>query len=143
MGLGGAPHKPLFPGGMPGPPSSSSPSGGKPPLPSSSAGAGGAQMMAVAPNNQVHQTRQEALQNVESTIAELGGIFQQLATMVAEQGEMAIRIDENIDETLSNVDMAQTHLLKYLNRISSNRWLILKIFAVLMVFLVIFVIFVA
>jgi syntaxin 5 len=42
----------------------------------------------------------------------LGGIFQQLATMVAEQGELAIRIDENIDETASNVEMAQTHLLK-------------------------------
>eukprot|EP00976_Prorocentrum_cordatum_P113295 1195675-Prorocentrum_minimum.AAC.8 len=54
----------------------------------------------------------QALQNVESTIAELGGIFQQLATMVAEQGELAVRIDENIDETLSNVEMAQTHLLK-------------------------------
>jgi syntaxin 5 len=86
---------------------------------------------------------QQALQNVESTIAELGGIFQQLATMVAEQGEMAIRIDENVDETISNVDMAHTHLLKYLSRISSNRWLIMKIFAVLMFFLVVFVVFIA
>ena len=31
-------------------------------------------------------SRTEALQNVERTITELGGIFQQLATMVAEQG---------------------------------------------------------
>ena len=48
---------------------------------------------------------------------------------------MAIRIDENIDDTLSNVESAQTQLLKYLNTISSNRWLVMKIFAVLMVFL--------
>eukprot|EP00240_Pyramimonas_obovata_P006038 CAMPEP_0118939452 /NCGR_PEP_ID=MMETSP1169-20130426/28927_1 /TAXON_ID=36882 /ORGANISM="Pyramimonas obovata, Strain CCMP722" /LENGTH=319 /DNA_ID=CAMNT_0006883725 /DNA_START=215 /DNA_END=1174 /DNA_ORIENTATION=- len=117
--------------------------GGAAPGAAPSFGGGGQQMMATMPQANVHASRAEALQNVESTIAELGGIFQQLATMVAEQGELAVRIDENIDETLSNVEMAQTHLLKYLNRISSNRWLILKIFFVLMIFLVIFVVFVA
>lgn len=60
-----------------------------------------------------------------------------------EQGELAIRIDENVDETLANVDSAQDQLLKYLNSISSNRWLIMKIFFVLMLFLVAFVVFVA
>lgn len=60
-----------------------------------------------------------------------------------EQGEMAIRIDENVDETVSNVDAAQAQLLRYLNTISSNRWLFMKIFAVLVVFLVIFVVFIA
>ncbi len=80
---------------------------------------------------------------MEKTIAELGGVFQQLATMVAEQGEMAIRIDENMDETIGNVDNAQVQLMKYLETITSNRWLILKIFGVLMVFMTIFVLFVA
>jgi hypothetical protein len=37
------------------------------------------------------QNRAEALQNVESTIVELSNIFSQLATMVAQQGEIAIR----------------------------------------------------
>ena len=43
------------------------------------------------------------------------------------QGEMAIRIDENVDDTLANVTDAQAQLLKYLNTISSNRWLIMKV----------------
>lgn len=60
-----------------------------------------------------------------------------------EQGEMAIRIDENVDDTLANVDSAQAQLLKYLNSISSNRWLIMKVFFVLMLFLIIFVVFLA
>lgn len=64
-------------------------------------------------------------------------------SQVEEQGELAIRIDENVDETFSNVDSAQDQLLKYLNSISSNRWLIMKIFFVLMLFLVVFVVFVA
>ncbi|XP_077225171.1 syntaxin of plants 31 isoform X2 [Tasmannia lanceolata] len=88
------------------------------------------------------QSRAVALQNVESTISELGGIFTQLATMVAQQGELAIRIDDNMDESLSNVENARGALLKHLNRISSNRWLLIKIFAILILFLMIFVFFV-
>lgn len=89
------------------------------------------------------QSRAEALQNVESTIHELGNIFQQLATMVSQQGEIAIRIDENMDDTLANVEGAQGQLLKYLNGISSNRWLMIKIFFVLVIFLMFFLFFVA
>ncbi|KAJ8755106.1 hypothetical protein K2173_016850 [Erythroxylum novogranatense] len=89
------------------------------------------------------QSRAEALHNVESTIHELSDIFTQLATMVSQQGELAIRIDENMDETLSNVEGAQSQLVRYLNSISSNRWLMIKIFFVLIVFLMIFLFFVA
>lgn len=89
------------------------------------------------------QSRSEALQNVESTIHDLGSIFNQLATLVSQQGELAIRIDENMDDTLGNVEGAQGALLKYLNSISSNRWLMIKIFFVLVFFLMIFLFFVA
>lgn len=37
------------------------------------------------------QGRAQALHSVESTIHELGNIFTQLATMVSQQGELAIR----------------------------------------------------
>lgn len=53
------------------------------------------------------------------------------------------RIDENMDDTLANVEGAQSQLVRYLNSISSNRWLMLKIFFVLVVFLLIFLFFVA
>ena len=97
--------------------------------------------MQLQPQDTYLTNRAEAMQNVESTIVELGGIFQQLAHMVKEQGEMAVRIDENITETFGNVESAQGQLLKYLNNISSNRWLVMKIFFVLMVFLIVFVVF--
>ncbi|KAK1320949.1 Syntaxin-31 [Acorus calamus] len=77
------------------------------------------------------QSRAVALQNVESTISELGGIFTQLATMVAQQGEIAIRIDDNMEESLMNVGNARSAILQNLNRISSNRWLLIKIFVIL------------
>ncbi|OMO80795.1 hypothetical protein CCACVL1_12742 [Corchorus capsularis] len=89
------------------------------------------------------QSRAEALHNVESTIHELSSIFTQLATMVSQQGELAIRIDENMDESLANVEGAQSQLVRYLNSISSNRWLMIKIFFILIVFLMFFLFFVA
>ncbi|KAM1200740.1 hypothetical protein ACFX2I_016979 [Malus domestica] len=89
------------------------------------------------------QSRAEALQNVESTIHELSNIFNQLATLVSQQGEVAIRIDENMEDTLANVEGAQGALLKYLNSISSNRWLMIKIFFILIFFLMVFLFFVA
>ncbi len=49
-----------------------------------------------------------------------------------------MRIDENLGDSVANVENAQTQLLKYLNTISSNRWLIIKIMAVLMFFSMIF-----
>ncbi|KAG7572282.1 SNARE domain [Arabidopsis suecica] len=89
------------------------------------------------------QSRAEALHNVESTIHELSNIFTQLATMVSQQGEIAIRIDQNMEDTLANVEGAQSQLARYLNSISSNRWLMMKIFFVLIAFLMIFLFFVA
>ncbi|KAL6131581.1 hypothetical protein ACLB2K_069955 [Fragaria x ananassa] len=89
------------------------------------------------------ESRATALQNVESTISELSGVFTHLATMVAHQGELAIRIDDNMDESLTNVEGAHSALLRNLNRISSNRWLIIKIFAILIFFLIVFIFFVA
>jgi len=64
-------------------------------------------------------------------------------SQVQEQGELTIRIDENIDDTLANVDSAQAQLLKYMNSISSNRWLVMKVFAVLLFFLFVFIFFIA
>lgn len=62
---------------------------------------------------------------------------------VQEQGELTIRIDENIDDTLTNVESAHSQLLKYMNSISNNRWLVMKVFAVLLFFMFIFIFFIA
>jgi len=86
-------------------------------------------------------SRADAVANIERTITELQGIFQQLATLVAEQQEMVDRIDNNIDHTSSHVENAQLQLLHYLSNVSSNRWLIFKIFILVIFFLFIFVVF--
>lgn len=83
--------------------------------------------------------RSNAVEAIESTIQELGGIFQQLATMVSEQREMIQRIDADTEDISLNVTGAQRELLKYYSRISSNRWLIMKSFGVILFFFLIWV----
>ncbi|KAI3402430.2 sed5 [Candida oxycetoniae] len=80
------------------------------------------------------QSRNRAVENIESTINEVGNLFQQLATMVSEQGEQIQRIDANVEDISLNISGAQRELLKYYAHITSNRWLFLKIFGVLIIF---------
>ncbi|GFF31621.1 integral membrane protein sed5 [Aspergillus udagawae] len=90
-------------------------------------------------NNTYIQARGEAIDAIERTISELGGIFGQLAQMVSEQSEMIQRIDANTEDVVDNVEGAQRELMKYWNRVSGNRWLIAKMFGVLMIFFLLWV----
>jgi syntaxin 5 len=85
------------------------------------------------PANAYIQERGQAIEAIERTINELGSIFGQLASMVSEQGEMLQRIDANTEDVVDNVQGAQRELLKYWNRVQGNRWLVAKMFGVLMV----------
>ncbi|KAI5779085.1 t-SNARE [Geopyxis carbonaria] len=83
--------------------------------------------------------RSEAIEAIEKTITELGGIFGQLAQMVSEQSEMIQRIDHETDDVVTNVEGGQRELLKYWGRVSSNRWLVVKMFGVMMIFFLLWV----
>ncbi|KAG4302196.1 hypothetical protein PCANB_001403 [Pneumocystis canis] len=85
------------------------------------------QMHLLEEQNPYINSRSSAIQSIESTIHELGSIFSQLAQMVAEQRETVQRISTNTDDIVNNVGSAQQELLKYYQRISSNRWLMLKV----------------
>lgn len=89
------------------------------------------------------QSRANTMQNIESTIVELGGIFQQLAHMIKEQEEVMLRIDANVEDAALNVEAGHGEILKYFRSVTSNRWLMIKIFGVLIFFFIFFVIFMA
>uniref|UniRef100_A0A5S6R0Y9 t-SNARE coiled-coil homology domain-containing protein n=1 Tax=Trichuris muris TaxID=70415 RepID=A0A5S6R0Y9_TRIMR len=86
------------------------------------------------------RARAETMSNIETTIVELGQIFAQLGRMVQEQGELVQRIDSNVEETTFHVQSAHLELVKYFRSISRNRWLAIKVFAVLIAFFVFFVV---
>ena len=83
------------------------------------------------------------MQNIEKTIVELGGIFSQLAHMIKEQEEIMVRIDSNVEDVAANVEAGHGEILKYFQSVTSNRWLMIKVFGVLIFFFIFFVIFMA
>mmetsp|Transcript_13273 Transcript_13273/g.19848 ORF Transcript_13273/g.19848 Transcript_13273/m.19848 type:complete len:308 (+) Transcript_13273:25-948(+) len=82
--------------------------------------------------------RASAIRNIESTLHELGGMYTKMASIVAAQNEIAIRIDENMTDTLEQTEMGHNQLMKYYTAISGNRSLIIKIFIILIGILLLF-----
>jgi len=76
-------------------------------------------------------------------LGELGGIYERMLNMVQAQGEVAISIERNLEETNENVSNGVAELKTLLSSVSSNRWLIIKVFFVLILFAVFFTVFVA
>ncbi|KAG6618577.1 Syntaxin 5 [Phytophthora cinnamomi] len=68
------------------------------------------------------------------------GMYTRMATMVAEQGEIISRIDDDMDIAQTNVEAAHGELLKLFNMVQGNRSLILKIFLVLILVIFLFVV---
>ena len=89
------------------------------------------------------QSRADAMQNIESTIFKLGGIFNQLASMIKGQEEIMDRIDSNVENAAETVKAGHLEILKYFQSVTSNRWLMVKIFGILIFFFIFFVIFMA
>jgi syntaxin 5 len=55
----------------------------------------------------------------------------------------ALRIDANVEEADINVNEAQRQLVKYMATLGSQRWLMLRVFGVLLILFVAFVLFAA
>jgi len=99
-------------------------------------------MMPLDQDRQHTSSRAAAVESIEKTLSELQNIFGDLMSLVAEQGDMIQRLDANIDNTALYVDRGHNELLKHLYNISSNRGLMIKLFIVLIVFMVLFVVFI-
>jgi hypothetical protein len=68
------------------------------------------QLTMAAPQDVYYSSRSEALHNVEATIVELGGIFQQLAHMVRPSANLQIPMHQlaNCAHDLATLDMTGT-----------------------------------
>jgi len=88
-------------------------------------------------------SRHAAVQQIETIIAEISQMFLKLTTILAKQEEDLKLIGEETEDTYHQTQSAYEQLTKYFESISSEKILILKVFAVLILFLIFFVIFVA
>lgn len=99
------------------------------------------EQMQMVPANSYGKARVEAVENIQKTMTELAEVFGQLNVMMQTQGEMVATIDNNVEDTVVNVTAAQDMWVNYLERISSNRMLAIKIFSILLAFGLFFIVF--
>ena len=101
------------------------------------------QLMQLIPDQDYLQERANAMEQVESNIVELGTIFNKLAVMVNEHKEMVQRVEDNVDDANATINFSLNTLTDTLTNLQSNRALFLKVFSVLVIFIITFIIFVA
>jgi len=87
--------------------------------------------------------RANQIRDIESHISDIKTIFEKLSNLVSVQGERLLRIEDNIDDTMNHAEGAVEQLLRYLKGMSSNRWMIINVFLILLFFIVVFVLFFA
>jgi len=96
------------------------------------------QMATLDQNHAYIESRAHAVDAVQGTIAELGNIFQELGVLISEQGTNINIIDEEAETSLTNVNLGRDQLLRAMSRAGGNRALIIRVFAVLFFFVVLF-----
>ena len=101
------------------------------------------QSMQLIPDQDYLQQRADAMSTVEAHIAELGTVFNKLATMVAEHRDMVQRVEDNVEDANTNVNLSLNVLTDTLTSLRTNRRLALRVFSVLVVFILMFIIFFA
>jgi len=101
------------------------------------------QVMQLIPDQDYLRDRADAMQQVESNIVELGAVYNRLATMVHEHKDMVQRVEDNVDEANSMINLSLNMLTDTLINLQSNRGLALKVFSIMVVFIVSFIIFFA
>eukprot|EP01083_Nonionella_stella_P041898 113402_1 len=97
------------------------------------------QMDAPRVHEKYTESRFQAVRNIEKMVHEVGELYQMLMSHVTQQDEQIISIHDNVDTSQKNIEAGHRYLLQTFDRVRRNRWLILKIFAVLIVFAIIFV----
>ena len=111
------------------------------------------------------EQRADAVQDIESHISDLQGVFGKLASLISDQRQDAVRIDENTSAALDAVEAGQGELLTTLNNLQvglpamripslialpdnfllcsqSGKIFGMKVFAVLFMFAIFFIFFV-
>ena len=88
------------------------------------------------PRSQRH--REQEVSAMQSTLADIGQMFQKFGAVVAEQGELIARIDSNTEQALGHIGEAHEQIKKFERTTRGDRALILKVFGVLFFFIVVY-----
>ena len=99
--------------------------------------------MVMYQESQYNEQRAEEAEAIESQLTEISQMMGKLAQIVDEQRQTIIQIGDNVDDSIVHVEGAIDQLQKYLSSLSGNRWLMIKVFALLIFLAIIFTVFIA
>jgi hypothetical protein len=86
------------------------------------------------------QNRLISAEKVEQSIAKMGALFTQMATLVMQQGEQIERIEDDVEAGLMDVEEGHKELGILLELTKGNRGVIIKVFLLLVFFIVLFLV---
>jgi syntaxin 5 len=98
------------------------------------------QQTQLIPDQDYLRERADAMSTVETNIVELGTIFNKLAVMVNEHAEMVQRVEDNVDDANTNVNLSLSVLTDTLMSLKTNRALAMRVFSILVIFIILFII---
>lgn len=84
--------------------------------------------------------RYDMIRNVEQSVSDILQMFVQLSEIIAQHDYAIDRIDQNTQETVANMEKGYNQIVKYYDKIKGNKRLVYKIIAILLVFLIVFII---
>lgn len=87
------------------------------------------------------EERASQVRALEAQMGEVHAVFRRLAEVVATQTEQIQRIEDNVELAQHHAATAEHHLQRYLLAVAGDRWLLAKIFALLLFFLGVFLVF--
>lgn len=88
---------------------------------------------------EIQDDRAEDALKIEQELREITQMMSHLGELVHQQGQTIIGIDENIEDANDQMNGAIDQLQKYLATLSGNRWLMIKVFAILIFFAILFI----
>ena len=93
--------------------------------------------------SQYYQNRLNEVQAIEKTMSEIAGMMNRLSQMTYEHSFLIDNISKNTDIAFENVEKGEKEVKQILENAKSHRWLIIKIFYILLCISVFYIIFLA
>lgn len=93
--------------------------------------------------SQYYQDRSNAVQHIEKAMNDLVSMFNKVSEMVYRQRNVVERISDDTDISYQNITMGTDEIRKLKEDVKDNRKLIMKIFGIILVFVVVYIVFIS
>ena len=90
-----------------------------------------------------YQNRLKDVQAIEKTMGEIAGMMNRLSQMTYEHSLIIDNISKNTDIALVHVEKGEKEVKKILDNVKNNRWLLIRIFMIIICVSVFYIIFIA